>query len=372
MIGHTKILTGFSLISLCVCFIALPLQVQASTCDVEYTIREGDTLSEIVRRTYPSSSFDANFLVQYVYAANQARLENEDTIDVGDTIYLPCPGSGADKGDEDLDEAQIEFAEVTLRRPVDVAFLTATAYPPFADETYPKRGMFPAMIDEVMKFAPSISYHYSFVNDWSAHLQVLLIEQGAFDAAFPWFRPDCEDSARLDANASLRCRFFRFSEPLYEVGVNFYTRADSDIQLNETKDLIDLRICRPAGYFTFDLAERGLLPVNANDGEPKIRLIQPDTPSDCIRLLADDAVDVVTMNALLADAELNKVRGKVALREHPSIASIETLHIIIPKNRPSASALIQQINAAIRQAKSEGIIDEIQENYVRQFYLLNG
>jgi hypothetical protein len=45
----------------------------------------------------------------------------------------------------------------------------------------------------------------SWVNDWAAHLNPLLLTR-AFDVGFPWARPDCDGSADLDATSQFRCK----------------------------------------------------------------------------------------------------------------------------------------------------------------------
>ena len=53
-------------------------------------------------------------------------------------------------------------------------------------------------------------------------------------------------------------------------------------------------ICRPAGYSTFMMEEHNLMP-------PNITLVQPNSPSDCFRQLADGAVDGVVLSVDVSD-----------------------------------------------------------------------
>jgi len=338
---------------------------QENKCDISYTILEGDTLSQIAREAYGNTRTGVEFLKTF----NRSRLRNENFIKAGDEIFIPCIRA---IGDDDLESASsAQLPEVQLRPDVEVAFLTGTGFPPFSDEEYPNGGMITAMVGDIMAQTTELSHNITFVNHWSTHLATLLLERQAFDAAFPWYKPDCAKPDLLDSNARMRCRFFYFSKPLYRVGVNYYVASGSDAQLSSHQDLIGKRVCRPDGYFTFDLAEHGLLPVR-DEQSPKIKLLQPGSPEKCFELLAAGETDVVTINALLAETMIKRLDLQGKIQEVQSLATGVTLHIIVPKTRPEASDLVRRLNAAIDALEKSGALDELKSRFLRHHFIVAG
>ena len=58
--------------------------------------------------------------------------------------------------------------------------------------------------------AGAFSYNISWVNDWAAHLNPLLVTR-AFDVGFPWLKPDCSNVSELAPDVKYRCQKFFFS-----------------------------------------------------------------------------------------------------------------------------------------------------------------
>ena len=66
----------------------------------------------------------------------------------------------------------------------------------------------------------------------------------------------------------VRCEYL-WSEPLYTVSIAFYAPADIADPPTEFSQLQNKRVCRPSGYFTFDLAAHDLF-----DGQ-NLTLVRP-------------------------------------------------------------------------------------------------
>ena len=120
----------------------------------------------------------------------------------------------------------------------------------------------------------------SWVNDWAAHLNPLLLTR-AFDVGFPWARPDCDNVFALDQSSQFRCQRFFFSDPLYEVITSLFVRNDSRIKTLRTEEIAGASLCRPVGYPTHELDQNGRNWVK--DG--KVTLIRPPTVDECFRLI---------------------------------------------------------------------------------------
>ena len=75
---------------------------------------------------------------------------------------------------------------------------------------------------------------------------------------FPWFKPNCEEYGQLDRTGTVppATNFF-FSKPVFEILVLFFTTNNSQFQFTSDADVLGKRLCRPTGYFTFDLDKKG-------------------------------------------------------------------------------------------------------------------
>ena len=206
-----------------------------------------------------------------------------------------------------------------------------------------------------------------WVNDWSAHLSMLLLERNAFDAGFPWYKPNCDKPATLNEDGKFRCKYFRFSDPLYKVVIPFYSRADNDLNPTSAEDLKGRKICRPKGYFTFDLAEKGLISVEGNTSGAAT-LIRADSPIECFRALINKEVDFVSINALTAVTPIRKLGIANQIEERDSFSTVATLHVIVPKELPEGRVLLHELNSGLRKLKQAGELSSIARSYLERYY----
>src|SRR6516225_290509 len=115
-----------------------------------------------------------------------------------------------------------------LRR---IEFLTADGFPPYTGRSLEGGGMLTQVVSAAMGLIKEeakgrFDYGISWVNDWSAHLNPLLLTR-AFDVGFPWTRPDGDSVAELDQSSQFRCQKFLFSDPLYEAVTSLFVLKTS-------------------------------------------------------------------------------------------------------------------------------------------------
>jgi len=341
-----------------------PASAQTIDCDTTYVVQRGDNLSSIAQRAYGNQG-----LAQYLYDVNWRMVGDDPSqLQPGDQLSIPCIGPGPEAGQQ---TATTERGTTDpLRRPSEViAFLTAENFAPFTDKAFPEGGMLSKIVKEVA--AEPIEGRKGkvyWINDWSAHLQTLLLERNAFDAAFPWYRPDCSEPATLDQNGVFRCNNFRFSDPLYKVVVPFYTKADNPLDPQTAEDMRGQRVCRPKGYFTFDLAQKGLIDPGGAAGNDVITLVKADTPTDCFRQLMDGKVDWVTINALTAASPIQELGIDTDIAERDGLSSLETLHVIVPRELPQGTVLLYQINQRLRALRESGEYGRITREYLEIYF----
>ena len=185
----------------------------AQTCGQDYEIKDGETLADIAERTYGSRG---QWTV--IFYSNQDRLgSNASLLVPGIKLRLPCiggAGSNASAAQQTPPPVVPEQQPATGSGSIIVSsmtrkleFLTADGYPPYTGRSLKNGGMITDIIGKAMGLVKEqsngrVSFNVSWVNDWSAHLNPLLLTR-SFDLGFPWSRPPCDNPAELDGESKV-------------------------------------------------------------------------------------------------------------------------------------------------------------------------
>jgi len=378
--GMARRLHGvFWLLAAIALFIALSghgQPVKAQTCGADYTIKDGESLADIASRVYGSSS-----QWTLIFYANQDRMgANASMLVPGLSIRIPCiggqqpaapaaaPGPGpvalpaAPAADEDM-----ELSSVVKR----IEFLTADGFTPFTDRSLPNGGLITHIVSAAMDLVKersggSFSYNVSWVNDWAAHLNPLLITR-AFDAGFPWLKPDCSRPAELSQDAKYRCQKFFFSDPLYEVFTVLFVKSNSSLSFAKDDEVLGKTLCQAAGQSTYELDKGGRNWVKEN----KVVLLRPQNVEECFRLLDNGSVSAVVTADLTGKSVMAALGLGDKVKALPRPVAIGTLHLIVPKTHPHASTVLYYINTAIVKLRESGEYDRIVDSHLSRFWSAN-
>jgi polar amino acid transport system substrate-binding protein len=360
-----------ALIAIGVISLSQPNVAAAQTCGTDYTIKEGETLAQIAARVYGNP---AQWTL--IFYANQDRLGTNETLLVpGLALRIPC--IGASQQPQTLPQiattpaqaptaSEAAFIISSLLRRVE--FLTADGYSPYTGRSLEGGGMLTQVISAAMGLIKDeakgrFDYGISWVNDWAAHLNPLLLTR-AFDVGFPWARPDCDSGVALDQSSQFRCQRFFFSDPLYEVITSLFVRNDSRIRTLRNEDIAGTTLCRPAGYPTHELDQSGRNWVK--DG--KVTLIRPPTIDECFRLLGNGTVEGVVEAELVGRTSIATLGlgDKVHAIDQP--VALTTLHVLISKAHPHSRTILYYMNTSLAKLRDSGEYDRIIERHLSRFW----
>lgn len=366
--SHWTGLTNVGLKSVAVLAFVLcsSLSAHAQTCGNEYVLKEGDSLARISQSVYGDPG---KWTV--IFYANQDRLGSGNSIMIpGQSIRVPCL-SGERKLPVEATTPAVSAtpAPVIKSGLVDrLEFLTADDYAPFTDRSLPSGGMITNIVTSAMEELNkddkvNLNHKVSWVNDWSAHLNPLLTTR-AFDLGFPWFKPPCANFAELDKGAQFRCRRFFFSDPIFEPLILFFVKKDASFTFKSDAEVIGRTLCRPAGYFTFDLDQDGRNWVK--DGH--VTMVQPPSVEECFRLLNDGSVDAVALNEFTGRAAMAKLGLTKKIRAIERPISITALHVVVSKTHPHARTMLHYVNSAFRRLRETGGFDRIVETHLTAYW----
>ncbi|MDA7965151.1 transporter substrate-binding domain-containing protein [Ruegeria sp.] len=226
--------------------------------------------------------------------------------------------------------------------------ITGGGYAPFTDEDLPQRGLYTELVETAfLRAAPEQGYKIQFVNDWSSHLD-LLMPTLAFDATFPWSRPDCEAAATLSETDRTRCETYNFSNPFYEVVDTFFAKEGSGYESTRTyADFAGATICRPEGWSLTHMNAVSLF-------EPTITLMRPVSPDDCFHAAVNGEADIVAIEAHLAVEAMSRLGYEHQLVENPNLAAIKSLNVMTHKDNPDGEAILETLNQGLAIMQQSG------------------
>jgi polar amino acid transport system substrate-binding protein len=262
----------------------------------------------------------------------------------------PAGGAGDGGGTEaaGLPEAAGSNAELQGRVPRRPIRIVTGQYAPYTGEDLPEEGMLSEMIRlAISRAAPDRGARISFVNDWKSHIDILL-PQGAFDLGLPWFLPDCSRMELLSDAMRVRCTDYNWSDAMHELVVGYFVRPDSPLRsATAYSALRGATLCRPRGFYTFDLEQEGLSP-------PAVAWENPDSVDECLRMLVDGGVDVVPISVNVVDEAVARLELYGEVAEVPALADIVTMHAIAHRTNPFGRIYLTLVNRGLREMRDSG------------------
>ncbi|MDJ0630973.1 MAG: transporter substrate-binding domain-containing protein [Rhodobacter sp.] len=335
----------------------------AETCGGSYTVRPGDSLSTIADRYYRNAG-----MWSAIHSANLDTIgPKPDQIAAGMKLSLACldglPVGLA--GGVEVTNVQPTSAGIVRIQPADapvakrINLLTGDDFAPFTAKNAHNGGLLTEVVQSAMTEAdPETGFAIHWVDDRASHLDPLL-SNALLDLGFPWYQPDC-----ATAPDNFRCRNFHFSDPMFELLILLFRDKQRPFAFNADSDIEGKTLCRPSGYFTFDLDQNGrrwLL-------DDKIELKRPRTVKDCFDMVLAGEADAVA---------LNEFTGRAAIEEHgfgdrieavPQPLSVASLHVVVHKSHPEAEEMLAMINDGLRGIRKSGGYQAIIEDHMARIW----
>lgn len=242
---------------------------------------------------------------------------------------------------------------------IDIDLLTGPDNPPFTDPGWEGQGLMTELVTAAFEGAPDpVSLSISWNGDWSRQLFPIL-DGLDHDMGFPWMRPDCAGEPSNPV-----CAGFHFSDPVLDVVVLLFSRAEAPVPFDSDEDLLGRTLCLPSGFSTgpLDRDGRGW----ARDGKVKLR--QPATAADCFELLMAGEVDGAVLNEFLG-VQLMFAMGltdRIVPSSRP--ISVEGLHVVISKKHWRGTTHLYRFNAGLAALRSSARYDEIVARHLTLFW----
>ena len=316
---------------------------QSIACGAPYTISSGDSLSGIAKQVYGSA---ADF--QIIYSANAAAIgPNPGLISSGLVIDIPClDGNTTSQANAAAIREVVTTEQLAAPSDLVVRVVTATDWAPYFNEDQEQGGMVTELTNVALSAAEGTpEYKIDFINDWGSHLQPLLTDH-AYDFATAWYEPPCDVVDRLGDDAKFRCNNFEWSDPMFEILLGYFSRADDPLPATHA-ELMGKSICRPDGYETFVLEEDGLV-------APAITFGQEVLITGCMQGLLDGTYDVVVIAVDPGQGAVLELGAQDQIMLNEQLTKVLNLSPVISKSNPNRETLLNMMNTGIAAIKADG------------------
>lgn len=310
-----------------------------------HRVQDGETIFTIAEATYGDAE-----KWTLIYYANEAVLKaSVFQVKPGDMLLLPCvPGTKT----ADATPLQTGPADAELK------LLTGSNYEPFTDRNWPGQGMLTELVNAAMEATPDpVSYSITWEDDWAKHFP--LLNDKTFDMGFPWYKPPCDQMPDNE-----RCKNYHFSDPLVEVLMLLFVRADSGMVYETDADIIGKRICRPDGFLSFDLDRPGREWLQKG----LVTLVRAKDEPACFDKLLAGEVDAVSLNVFLGAQVITEMglEGRVVPLDKP-LSSLG-MHVIISKKHWRGTTFLYRFNAGLAALKESDRYNQIVSKHLGIFW----
>ncbi len=326
----------------------LPVSASAQDACTVYSVKQGDTLALIAQSAY--GTFD----YQSIFNANRNLISNPNQLDIGVSLQLPCedgslPGSASAQdiiAAQEAEQAERPVTSNAFEPPIKI--VSGNGWAPFVGEEFNGDGMLVRLATTALnRGGNSREYNVSFVDDWAAHTDTLL-PLGAFDISIAWYMPDCSKIDLLSEGMKRRCTELDGSLPIYESVVGFFTQPDNEyVDVRTYADYAGATICRPEGWYTFDLEEQGLI-------APVVTMVAPKSVNDCFEMMQNGEVDVVPLELESVAGAARELGIEGDLVQNQYLTNLLQMSFVTHKTNPRGRVYLAMLNRGLTEMRDSG------------------
>lgn len=337
----------------------------AATCSnqvADYTVSTGDTLSRIARAAYDDESQWPRI---YEHPGNAQSIgNNPNVLTIGTLLKIPpCPGSITQAPEETAQPGSaVETAtqDDTLL-PSIIYIVTGDDWAPYIDKDWPKGGMATLIVKAAFEEAglgERVRIHH--ISDWNAQIREL-VPANRYQLTFGWAMPDMnfwKSCERLPEAMQVRCDYDK-SKPIMTTTLGFFREVGrADLANLAFEDLGKAKLCRPAGWSTFELVENGLTPEN---------WVGTDTVNECFNLLMQGEVDFVVLNRFTGIATATEM----GIRQNVELAPFTVpgrIYLLAHKDNPlNTTGYLDAFNRGLQRLVDNGKYGQISSFFNDEF-----
>lgn len=236
--------------------------------------------------------------------------------------------------------------------PADVKLLIASDHAPFAASNWPGEGMIAELVQQAWALSPG-AQPGEIIWAPSRDEASAQMDAGAVDLSFPWGPSRCND----ERAARRACVDAHFSDPIIEVAVLMFVRAEHEFPFDTHADLAGRALCRA----TDD--------VTGGSGEAySAATLRRATAAGCFEALVAGVVDAVAVDEFTGVQHLFESGLTETVVPLPQPLTTQPLHVVASRIHWRGTALIYRFNTGLAKLRQTEAYAETIARHVGLFW----
>jgi polar amino acid transport system substrate-binding protein len=174
-----------------------------------------------------------------------------------------------------------------------------------------------------------------------------LLGDKPLDIAVPWETPDCDRPNDLTAGSAIVCDRMVLSDPLFQVVIGLFVRADSDFKFQSDESVANRIFCVPQDLDTADFNRGGRNWLT----QRQVTLVRAPSLVECLGLVERREADAAVANELEGRFTIERIGLGGAMRMLERPLAMRGIHAVVAKDNPRASEILKSINDGLVQIK---------------------
>ncbi|MGZ2256960.1 substrate-binding periplasmic protein [Roseobacter sp. A03A-229] len=238
------------------------------------------------------------------------------------------------------------------KAPADVKVLIASDRPPFAASNWPGEGMIAELVQQAWALSPGAEPG-EIIWAPSRDEASAQLDAGGVDLSFPWDSSDCNDERAVRR----ACVNVHLSDPIIEVAVLMFVRAEHEFPFDTRADLSGRTLCRASDDVTGGRGEAY--------GAVALRRA---TAAHCFEALVAGAVDAVAVDEFSGVQHLFESGLTETVVPLPQPLTTQPLYVVASRTHWRGTALIYRLNTGLAKLRQTEAYAETIARHVGLFW----
>jgi ABC-type amino acid transport substrate-binding protein len=217
---------------------------------------------------------------------------------------------------------------------------------PLAEPQLPAGGLIPELLRSSLSKArlgrPEIELRWATAAPVKA-----LLSDDTIDISLPWDGADCERPSDLVQASAVLCDNALYSDPILEVVIGLFTRADSKFTFATDESILGKSICISG--------DQDVSPLNGQGrdwiSQKRVTAVRKPTLLDCASAVQTQEADAFVASDLEGRFVLDRVGLSRDFRMLERPLGIRGVHVVAAREHVQASELISAVNRGLKELK---------------------
>jgi ABC-type amino acid transport substrate-binding protein len=219
---------------------------------------------------------------------------------------------------------------------------------PLAEPQLPAGGLIPELLRSSLSKARPGDGRSEIELRWATAAPVKsLLSDDSIDISLPWDGADCERPNDLMQASAVLCDNALYSDPILEVVVGLFTRADSKFIFATDESILGKTICISG--------DQDVSPLNAQGrdwiSQKRVTAVRKPTLLDCASAVQTQEADAFVASDLEGRYVLDRLGLSRDFRMLERPLGIRGVHVVAAREHLQASELISAVNRGLKQLK---------------------